>query len=410
MELHETDRGIEWVSQFKIQDRPAALELLKAVRWISAAEFVQALTQSIAREAKHIRGPVALFVEQDLRVRLGKVERFYKQKRKPRRAYGVAIPPVRSKQLFNHEVGSEGIVGSIATALKRRYPKKYLFHPTMEKMRKVKPRAFFILADTVGSGKQAYDVLQAFWNVSTVKSWMSLGLLKSRVICFASTQQGKRLLEKHPMGPEVVFDIQCPTISSAFDAYDAERMIDLCSRYTPQKTGAGGLGFGGEGVLMAYAHGMPNNAPEVFFKASTKWKPLFEARVTNLLSVHLETGLHQVDARSQLKKMKAEKVAASKWLTCMSEDSVKMLLVMVSLARSPRTEAAIASRTNLTIPDVRHWLQSGKHYGWVSDANRLTDDGMLQIKHLKSSIRQHPELVPWPLNVVYYPTSLRMPD
>ncbi|MEX5617835.1 hypothetical protein ABFV55_24365, partial [Pseudomonas syringae] len=106
MELHETDRGIEWVSQFKIQDRPAALELLKAVRWISAAEFVQALTQSIAREAKHIRGPVALFVEQDLRVRLGKVERFYKQKRKPRRAYGVAIPPVRSKQLFNHEVGS----------------------------------------------------------------------------------------------------------------------------------------------------------------------------------------------------------------------------------------------------------------------------------------------------------------
>lgn len=78
MNLHETGSGIAWIKQFKVQDQPAARELLKAVRWVSAAEFTDALTKSILEEAESITGPIALFVEQDLKVRNGKVERFYK--------------------------------------------------------------------------------------------------------------------------------------------------------------------------------------------------------------------------------------------------------------------------------------------------------------------------------------------
>ncbi|WP_423814915.1 hypothetical protein [Pseudomonas viridiflava] len=84
---------------------------------------------------------------------------------------------------------------------------------------------------------------------------------------------------------------------------------------------------------------------------------------------------------------------------------------MASLSRSPRTESAIAARTDLTIPDVRRWLQSGKHYGWISPTNRLTDTGMLQLRHLQSSSHAgERHRLPWAEDVEYYPTSLRAPD
>ncbi|SDW00194.1 hypothetical protein SAMN05444064_10113 [Pseudomonas syringae] len=408
MNLHETEAGLAWVNLFKVQDRPAALQLLQAVRWISAAEFTDALLKSIRREAELIPGPIALYVEQDLRVRNGKVEKFYKQTRKPRRAYGVALPPVRSKQLFNHEVGSEGIIGNIATGLKRDFPEKYLLHPTAGKIRRSKVRGVFVLADTVGSGQQAGDMLQSLWNVASVKSWMSAGLLTNRVITFASTEKGRKLLEKHPMRPRVVYEIPCPTIASLFEPIDAEHLADLCKRYSPTKARSNGLGFGGEGVLMAYAHGMPNNAPDVFFRAKGKWRPLFKSRVTSRVAVEVETGLHHVDARQQLKKMKVDKLAASRWLGRITKDSQMMLLVMASLSRSPRTESAIAARIDLTIPQVRRWLQLGKHYGWICSANRLTDTGMLQLRHLGAPKQKAlTQQLPWLKNVVYYPTSLR---
>ena len=411
MNLHETDRGVAWVEQFKVHDQPAARELLQAMRWVSAAEFVDALTKSILKEAASISGPIALYVEQDLKVRLGKVERFYKQERKPKRAYGVAIPPVRSKQAFNHEVGSEGVVGSIATALKRKSGKKFLLHPTAEAIRKSKVRAFFILADTVGSGQQAGDMLQSLWNVASIKSWMSLGLLTNRVIAFASTSAGKAYLEKHPMRPMVVYDVPCPTIAISFDAVDAQRMVDLCERYNPAKSDGKGLGYGQEGVLLAYAHGIPNNAPALFFKSSTKWAPLFKGRVTNPLAIEVETGLPRVRIAERLEKIEADKLAASRWLNRLDEDSKKMILVMASLSRSPRTENAIAARTGLTLPDVRRWLQAGKHFQWISGTNRLTDDGLRQLKHLQRSPKYKPVArLPWPENVVYHPTSLRAPD
>ncbi|WP_122419333.1 phosphoribosyltransferase-like protein [Pseudomonas viridiflava] len=411
MDLHETELGIAWAKQFKIQDLPAAQQLLQAVRWISAAEFADALTKSIELQAKLIDGPVALFVEQDLHVRNEIVEKFYKEEESPRRAHGVAIPPVRSKRLNDYEIGSEGIIGNVATALKRRFPTKFLLHPTAQKIRRVKVRAFFVLADTVGSGRQAGDMLQSLWNVASVKSWVSAGLLTNRVICFASTKVGQAYLEAHPMRAKVIFDLPCPTIASIFDPVDAERMIDLCTRYNPNKLKSDGLGFGGEGVLMAYAHGMPNNAPDIFFKGKGKWKPLFKGRVTNTVAIEVETGLHQVDAQDQLQKMKADKLAASRWLKRLSKDSKNMLLVMASLSRSPRTESAIAARTDLTIPDVRRWLQSGKHYGWISPTNRLTDTGMLQLRHLQSSSHAgERHRLPWAEDVEYYPTSLRAPD
>lgn len=410
MNLHETDYGIAWIKQFKVQDQPAAQGLLKAVRWVSAAEFTHALTESILEEAKAISGPIALFVEQDLKVRNNKVEKFYKQKRKPKRAFGVALPPVRSKQLFNHEVGSEGIVGSIATALKRQSRDKFLLHPTAEAIRRERVRSFFILADTVGSGEQAGRMLQSLWSLASVKSWMSAGLVTTKVIAFASTASGRAFLERHPMRPKVVYHVPCPTIAKSFDPCDAERMIDLCERYNPRKS-ATALGFGEEGVLLAYAHGIPNNAPDLFFRSTPKWQPLFKGRVTNSVATQVETGLPRISISERLARVEADKLAASQWLNRLGEDSKKMLLVMASLSRSPRTENAIAARSGLTMPDVRRWLEAGKHFKWISDANRLTDDGLLQLKHMKRKPKYAVGgSLPWPRNVVYHPTSLRAPD
>ena len=41
--LSSTKRGLEWLSQFSVQDQADAHNLLKAVRWVSENEFSKAI-------------------------------------------------------------------------------------------------------------------------------------------------------------------------------------------------------------------------------------------------------------------------------------------------------------------------------------------------------------------------------
>ncbi|CAH2917321.1 MAG: hypothetical protein CPSOU_3018 [uncultured Paraburkholderia sp.] len=315
---------------------------------------------------------------------------------------------MESIRAYAQEVGSEGAIATIATSLARANPSKYLLHPTAEDIRRHRVRAFFVLTDTIGTGRQASTFLSSLWRVASVKSWFSSHLVSCQVIAFASTTSGEKLLTSHPMKPKVLWSLSCPTISTAFDEMDAQRMMNLCTRYNPAAA-PNAFGFGGEGVLIAYSHGLPNNVPAILHKASATWKPLFPGRAIGDVADALPTGLHEVDTSVQLAKMGQSRLAASSWLGRLDPDAQKLVLVLASLSRSPRNESAISARTNLRRFDVRRLLKAAIHYGWVSEQHRLTDDGINQLRRLRVQSTSQ-ETLHTEDDLPYYPQSLRAPD
>ncbi|WP_213762430.1 hypothetical protein [Caballeronia sp. dw_19] len=409
MRLSQTEEGSAWISQFAIPDQPDAILLLDAIRWVSSAEFTSSLRASIEAEAAKIDGPIALFIERELRNPGGHLQRFYKESpTKPKRAHGAALQPVESIRAYAHEVGSEGIIATLATSVARANPSRFLLHPTAEDIRKCKIRAFFILTDTIGTGTQATNFLSSLWRVASVKSWFSSRLVSCHVIAFASTTVGEKHLMSHPMKPKVIWSLSCPTIENSFGEVDAQRLVSLCAKYNPVRA-AQAFGFGGEGVLIAYPHGVPNNAPAILYKVSATWKPIFSGRAIGDVADALTTGFHEVEAGAQLIRMGQSRLAAAGWLDRLDADARRLVLVLASLSRSPRSENAVSTRTGLQRAEVRRLLNSAIHYGWITEQHRLTDDGMKQLQRLRAQTTPQ-EILHTPNDLPYYPQSLRASD
>jgi len=334
--LSSTKRGLEWLSQFSVQDQADAHNLLKAVRWVSENEFSKAIRGNIEKYAGQSEGPVALFIERELRRPRGTIQRFYKESDfRPIRAYGAALQPVESTRTKRREIGSEGVLATIATGVVRSDPSKYFLNPSIEEIRSNKIRSFLIVTDTVGSGNQASQMLDSMWKVSTIRSWCSGKFIRFGIVAFSVTELGKSVLESHPSMPKVVFSIYCPTIASNFVAEESKRMFSLCSKYNPIKDNGSWdfLGYGGHGVLIAYAHGVPNNAPNILHKRSARWMPLFPKRTTVEVLGEMNTGEFVIDGQAVLKRMGQARLAASKWLSKMDDDGLNMVLIMSSLRR-----------------------------------------------------------------------------
>lgn len=409
MTFSGTERGQRWIEQFEVVEQPDASRLLDAVRWVSAAEFASAMRSTIEAEASSVDGPVALFVERKLRHPGGYTQYFYKQSSKPRRAHGVALQPVEGTKPYKYEVGSEGVIATLATSFVRENSKKYFLHPTAEAIRENKIRAFFVLTDTIGTGQQAREFLDSIWKVASVRSWMSSHLISCRVVAFASTDSGKTWLESHSIRPKVISSVLCPTIDSSFFEEDARRIRQLCRKYDPTKDGSF-LGFGDEGVLIAYGHGIPNNAPAILHVAGKHWEPLFQGRVAGDLADQLPTGFHEVAVNDQLLLLNQARLAnAASWLDRLGPDARLLVLILAAVSRPPRNDVAISRRTNIILSRVRQLIKIAIHFGWLNAHLRLTDEGMSQLRHLRRRAAA-PVHLPKTAPLPYYPRSLRAPD
>ena len=253
-------------------------------------------------------------------------------------------------------------------------------------------------------------MLDSMWKVASNRSWFSGNFIKFGVVSFSVTEQGKNFLESHPSNPTVLFSIPCPTVSSCFGRNESRRILALCSKYDPDKHKDkwSSLGYGGQGILIAYAHGAPNNSPNILHKGSKRWMPLFPKRTTIDVLSEMKTGEFEIDGKATLERMGQARIAASEWLHRMDLDALSLLLIMSSLRRPPRTESAISSRTGIKIPDVERLLQIAIYYGWVTGSHRLTDDGLCQIVYFKKSKKEPVTMEPL-TNFYYYPRSLKAP-
>lgn len=407
---------LAWLSQFRVEDQARAARLVGRFLLVSHDEFHDNLRALLTARAMAQPGPVALYAERELPKRFGVPHRLFREpNRKVKRAEGVGPQPVQPTRRYDPDVGSEGLVAQLITELCRTNPKKYINHPGADEIRRQRVRRFLLVTDLVGSGRRARTYLEAAWRVRSVRSWWSLRLMRFEVVAYATTERGRTLVERHPCAPMVSHVVPCPTIDAVFARPEAASMRGLCIHYDPTSRDVDdSLGVGGLGTLIAFAHGVPNNAPRIFHKAGTSWTPLFPARVTSSIpSRHFGTRATADAIRIRLRELRHQALARGAWLESASDDARKAFLLMAATSRPPRTDDMLANRTGLTVIEIETVCRRLIDLGWMTDGRRLTDAGYGQLRHAAGTGVNKLDLrvraVAKSAKPPYYPQSLRSP-
>ena len=401
-----------WLSQFKPEDQDAAADLLRSMALVTRDKFAERLLEVLASCLEDGNTPIGLYVERELRHRKGVPHRLFKESEgKIRRAYGVGPEPVKPVKPWIPDVGSEGLVAQIVSEFCRKHTKTVFNHPGPDQIRKHKIRRFVLVTDYIGSGKRAWTYLQAAWRVRSVRSWWSAKKrhgMRFEVVAYAASRDGRNRVEAHPSQPKLRVATSCPTIRNTFGSSKRATIVDLCRRYSPSKDGDP-MGFGNVGALIAFAHGVPNNAPLMLYKRGTNWSALFPARLTSGSRSDFDKDGDTADAiRDKLTKMRQKRLAESGWIETGKKHARATLMVLAALSQRPRHAEAVSGRTGLTIIEVGDALQRALTYKWIDGRNRVTDEGHDQLSHLR---KQGLKISPLPVEEeeLYYPKMLRAP-
>lgn len=376
----------EWLGQFDGDDIPLSEMLIEQLLYVTADEFHNRMTGMLRDLPDEFDGPFGLFVERKVRRYNGVPNRLFNQPRrlKQRRARGGGPNPVDSPHAGRHEVGSEGLLAQFSTELTRAQPTVFFNHPGPNRIRNSAIRNFVLITDFIGTGSQASDYLEAAWRVASTKSWHSYGMLKFIVVCHSATHKGREKVESHRCRPTIVEYQACPTLAD-FAPYRQHEIRKMCERKGPSYSQAGGipsLGYGDCGALIAFAHGIPNNAPRLLFKKGRNWAPLFPARVTSSVKP-LKTDEKLQAIALRLERLREKKIAKLALNNGLPSDSDVTLLVLAALKRRPRTVEVVSSRTGLTLLDVREAMNRARDANWIDDDNKLTENAYRELEALR---------------------------
>lgn len=386
---------------------------------ISRDAFAERLKELIVKRVSDGRGPVGLYVERELRGMRGIPNRLFKETRtKRKRAYGVGPKPVDPVRAYDADVGSEGIVAQLVSEVCRENRRNCFNHPGPDKIREKKIRRFILVTDLIGSGKRARTYLEAAWRLRSVKSWWSARAtcgMTFEVVAYAATERGRSKVGAHRSSPEIHVVSGCPTILNTFDEEMRAKIVRLCVDYNPAVGNSmSPLGFDGAGVLIAFAHGAPNNTPLMLHKRGIRngqeWRPLFPERVTSTTRSTFSVSLDSRDSvRSRLLEFGQRRLASSGWLHSYKPSIRGVLFVMASLGSGPRTLEAISGRTHLTVMEVEDALKSALKLGWVDGRRHLTEAGHNELNAARRNAGIQDSL-PIESKEAYYPKSLRGPS
>ncbi|HHZ8355216.1 phosphoribosyltransferase-like protein [Morganella morganii] len=404
IKFHKTQRALEWLKQFNEIDRPYASLLLEKLHWVSSYEFETAIRNQLLTISDNSEGRIALFVEREV----SNYETVYKfNNEKPRRAFGKAFEQIKNIDESN-DIGSEGLLNTIATTFKRSNALKFSYYPSAEKMREEKIRDIVILTDTIGSGDQILSFINCFSKTPSLRSWYSSKHVKFYIICYAATESGLRLIDNHILKPIVIYKKICPTIENSFNDVDKRKIIKLCIDYNPESKiiNKSFLGYGGVSSLICYAHGLPNNSPKILFKRSKKWNPLFRNRTAVDFKDELPTGASTLRIDEYMNLLGQKRIVASEKFKKLNSEGKIFILVLSSLSRAPRTVNAIASRSGLSYIQVSDIIVRLRFLDWINDKNRLTDEGHMLLDSLR---KKQTKKLSISIKDEYYPNTLRRP-
>jgi len=416
IKLSQTNKGIEWIKQFDVEDQENAASLIDQIKLVDNQKLLSELHSMIVSRADCIGGRVGLYAEREVELDGNKNPKgLFKQELKndQLRAFGEG-PSLTIPTIDGHiEVGSEGVIANLITQLCRISPEMFYNHPRPDLIRDKKIQSFFLITDFIGSGGHIRDYLSAVWRVASVKSWASLKLMKFEVIAYSAVEQGIASIRRHNCSPHVSINFTCPTIDAVFAQQDAEKIKDLCVKKDPiKKDPVKSLGYEGAGALIAFDHGCPNNVPRILYqsKKNKDWKPLFPKRVTLEVNSIFGVNNDRLNLSQRLSKMNEKRLAGGNWIEKTHEDNRALVLVLVALRKAPRLDEAISRKTGLTIPEIKIIIEVMTRWGWLNDKRYLTDEGNNQLKYMRNMKGEKEPMLSTGSGIPYYPHQLRAPN
>ena len=278
-----------------------------------------------------------------------------------------------------------------------------LSHPGPDALRTCRASHIVIVTDFIGSGKRVWEMIEAFWRVATIRSWHSFRRIRFAVIAYSGTEDGLKHVRSHRARPNVRVVHSCPTIFTSFIGAERNSVVALCCAH-PQKS-RHPFGFRGAGALIAFSHGMPNNAPPILHSNRKGWVPLFRNRSSLGADLHFPTAnadalADHVQAVLQIRT--AERLLSDprrrRW--------VETMLVLTALREGSRTAASASARTRLPLADVERILELTRIAHWTSPSNALTVLGQRELRRPQLR-RARTTVLPTEDLPYYYPTQLR---
>lgn len=323
-----------------------------------------------------------------------------------RRAVGrkgpAPVKPVRG----SGRVGSEGLIAFVISQAKETRPDAFINHPGPDLIRgKSRPAGgISVVTDFIGSGSRVRKMLDAFWAVPSVRSWVSRGWIDFKVIAAAATAAGATNVRRHRVRPEVLFQHVAPTIASHPDCQRSGEWLKLIERYGPDAgRGASRYGFGDSASLIAFNYRLPNNTPALVHRSVSRWRALYDGAAPDDLRPAF--GLR---APEEMISRAADSTGVDISTDLPTEDAALVLILSLLQGRwRPGMEVALAERTGLLVPDILDILAKARKAGLVTPSGRLTDGGQAMLAAGRRSERKRPQVATNP--EPYYPLALRTP-
>ncbi|PJF08426.1 hypothetical protein [Pseudorhodobacter sp. MZDSW-24AT] len=404
----------QWLDHFGISDRANAAKLLALVTLVPSDLLREKIIGLLEERLKSEPGPVALFNESERRKWKGEPNRLFKNEEKRAnsarkgkrivRTVGSRGPALVPQQRYIDElIGSEGVVGNILTQFRKTHQQNVFLSPGPDTFRSKCIRRFILVTDFIGSGSRIETYLDAAWRSTSVRSWWSrrgAAGLHFEVVAYAGTEAGIERVKRHPSQPQVFVEMRCPTIRTSFPPGEAARMEDLCIRHAPPDSKP--LGFDEIGALIAFGHGMPNNAPAMFWKSTRLRRALFPERTTISAGSPFQSVSVQAHEEERL-KLAAQTSVPARPIVPLDIETI----VLSALRRSPRHAEAVSGRLGLELFRVRAAFVELRQRGWIDQYQQLTERGRVVVRRLANSEAQ--VVLPKLNEKPYFPESLRMP-
>ncbi len=384
-----------WLGQFGPADQQAAAEFLDAILLLNEEEVSAALRSQLydlakARRGKHRR--IAVYAEREFEKKsvFDSVPTADKNGRLRMRALGrtvSAVKPVRGSP----RVGSEGLVAFVISQAKEAWPLIIMNHPGPDLIRgKTQPAGtIVIVTDFIGSGTRVRSMLDAFWAVPSVRSWVSRRLINFTVIAAAGTAKGEANVRRHRVHPSVQLKYAVPTVGTAAEWRVSDKWFKLMDGYGPDAgRGAHRYGFGGDAALVAFNYRLPNNTPAMLHKSEGAWHALFDGPAPDDLrpAFGMRTAIEVVEAA-------AESTGIVLAPDISPADAAMVLVLTLMSGRWRRgAEIALAERTGMSVPDVWDVLRRALRLGFLTPQGRLTDAGHAALAAGRRQERKRPEV------------------
>lgn len=392
--LIHTKQGKKWLAQFDPLDRETAALISNSLTLVSHNEFERNLIIKIAKVVEEIAGPVALFAVREMaeqkEVLKGKTypqvvsvaTPYYEQVRLC--DDGVSVSPLSATA----DIGSEGRIAALIRQFCKRDPKKFLNHPTLEKLRVSKCDAIICIDDFIGTGGRSHEFLDTLWQERTIVSWHSSKHIEFHVIAYSGIEDGIEWTRQHKSTPSVHIYRDAPTFYSLPWSKDRkEAVFELCKRYgkkANKRRGHMWWGYKKAMSSMVFEHGCPNNAPAILVEENNEWTGLFPDRT--IADTTLSIFPHEIPQKANIKILEGvgqKKLANSAELIKNGDEGQIFIIILALIAKGKKKRSTLGFATGLNNDDCDAYLSKCIEWGFVSPQKRITPTGLAELKSAK---------------------------